>query len=169
MSFKYPANIVGKICPPWPPPQCHEFCRILWAHWCSHLVAPMFPSNQGGFPSPFCFFFSPRTTFKGHVKKHTGISLVISPPNPKKRGKRGYPWYMQKHALLHFCNGVHHWIFRTPPMHWRRSTVSPDRHHEDRFPQVWHHRGMNQIAIELLPKPTHSYCFCSWNKKNTTM
>ena len=32
-------------------------------------------------------FFSPRTTFKGHVKKHTGISLVISPPNPKKREK----------------------------------------------------------------------------------
>ena len=58
VSFKYPANIVGEICPPWPPPQCHEFCRILWAHWCSHLVAPMFPSNQGGFPSPFCFFFS---------------------------------------------------------------------------------------------------------------
>ena len=56
VSFKYPANIVGKICPPWPPPQCHEFCRILWGHWCSHLVTPMFPSNQGVFPSPFCFF-----------------------------------------------------------------------------------------------------------------
>ena len=73
--------------------------------------------------------------------------------------------------VLHFCNGVHHWIFsfpkvlRTPPMHWRRSTVSPDRHHEDRFPQVWHHRGMNQIAIELLPKPTHSYCYLFMKQK----
>ena len=86
VSFKYPGKIVGKICPPWPPPQCHEFCGILWAHCCIHLGAPMFPSNQGVFPSPFCFF-SPRTTFKGHVKKHTGISLVISPPNPKKREK----------------------------------------------------------------------------------
>ena len=73
--------------------------------------------------------------------------------------------------VLHFCNGVHHWIFsfpkvlRTPPMHWRRSTVSPDRHHEDRFPQVWHHRGINQIAIELLPKPTHSYCYLFMKQK----
>ena len=72
VSFKYPANIVGKICPPWPPPQCHEFCRILWGHWCSHLVTPMFPSNQGVFPSPFCFFFLHEQHLKGMSKNTQG-------------------------------------------------------------------------------------------------
>ena len=91
--FKYPANIVGKICPPLATP---TMSRIL-----PHLVGALVQSTSWPqcslptkvvFPSPFCFFFSPRTTFKGHVKKHTGISLVISPPNPKKKGgKRGYP------------------------------------------------------------------------------
>ena len=76
VSFKYPANIVGKICPPWPTP---TMSRIL-PHLVGALVQSPRDPNVPFQPRRFSvtvLSFSPRTTFKGHVKKHTGISLVI--------------------------------------------------------------------------------------------
>ena len=71
--FKYPANIVGKSAPPWPPPQCHEFCRILWAHWCSPPRGPNVPFQpRWFFRHRFVFFFLHEQHLKGMSKNIQG-------------------------------------------------------------------------------------------------